>query len=185
MMFDLVDSFCATGLSGVQVPAVGVVPVPSVVVVVEPDAVLVEPEVVFDAVVVGVEVVFTPFVFAAPELPLGVVDFASFVVAPLEDADEPFTFVVVEDLTDAPAWDALGVVVLGPWTFGVVDAPPRAGVACAGTPSSAKIIPTSPSHRVTVHMVILPTRLADAIAMPGRYKFVVMSSPLKTNDLLG
>ncbi|RPH54696.1 MAG: hypothetical protein EHM89_18215, partial [Acidobacteria bacterium] len=92
MMFDFVDSFCATGLSGVQVPAV--------VETAPPELVVPEPDVVVDAVVVvpdvvDVVVVALPLVFAAAEFPFGVVDFANFVDAPFElvvvAADEPFT----------------------------------------------------------------------------------------------
>jgi hypothetical protein len=113
MRFDFVDSFCATGLSGVQVA------VPVVEAVVLP----VELDVVFDVVVFDVVVspdwvvvVTPPFVFADAEFPFGVVDFANFVVAPFEVVvlgvvDEPFAF-VVEAFTAAA--DPLAVVALGP-----------------------------------------------------------------------
>jgi hypothetical protein len=110
MRFDFVDSFFATGLSGVQVA----------VLVVEPVVLPVELDVVvFDVVVspAWVVVVAPPFVFADAEFPFGVVDFADFVVAPVEVvvvfgvADELFPF-VVEAFTGAA--DPVAVVALGP-----------------------------------------------------------------------
>jgi hypothetical protein len=118
-MFDLVDSFIATrlSLSGVQVPVDGV---ELLLDDVEVDVVAppVEVDVVFDADVAPVCVdvaVAAPFALADPEFPFGVVDDASFGVAPfdvdvLAVAPEAFAFVV---FTDAPV-DALVVVVLGP-----------------------------------------------------------------------
>jgi hypothetical protein len=95
-MVDLVESFIATAfsLSGVHVPVDGV------------EVVVVAP--------VSVDVV-PPFAFADPEFPFGVVDDASFAVAPFEGdvlavAPEVFAFVV---FTEAPV-DAFVVVVLGP-----------------------------------------------------------------------
>jgi hypothetical protein len=107
--FDFVDSFCATGLSGVQVavPVVDEVALP-----VELDVV------VFDVVVSPdwVVVVAPPFVFADAEFPFGVVDFADFVVAPVEVvvlgvADELFPLVV---WAFTAAADPVAVVALGP-----------------------------------------------------------------------
>jgi hypothetical protein len=153
-MFDLVDSFIATGLSlsGVQVP----VPVVDVV------EVAVETDVASEGVVApdAVAVLAPPFVFVVAELACwGVVDFADFVAAPfvvvvLAVAEAPLTF-VVEDFVAAPV-EALSVEALGPCTFGVVGAPPRAASDMAGTPRSTKVIPTNPSHRVAVRMVNPP-----------------------------
>jgi hypothetical protein len=111
--------------------------------------------------------VFDAVVVVAPsEFFFGPADFAACDVVVFG----PLVFVV--EVFTATAVDVLGVVALGPCAFGLADAPPRAGLAMAGTLSSTIIIPIDPSHRVALRMMLPPSSSRDAIAMPGNYRFV-------------
>jgi hypothetical protein len=173
-ILDLVDSFCATGLSGVHVVPFTVDPVP-------PELVVVEPDVVLDVVVVG-DVVVVPelvavrvmarlFVVDTAELPFGVADFTGFIVAPLE-----VDVVVAFGPADGP------FVVC---TFAVADAPPRWGFVSAGTVPSTNIIVTSPNHRVAMRMVSSQTQIPTQLSCPSLSGSEASSTGRETSDLRG